>query len=298
MNATPAFAHLDPEVGGLAAQPAAERIGFIRADRWIGFPRAELGVNLLRDLIDHPSCARMPCLLIHGDSGMGKTKIVERFRRDFPDDFDTQAGRAQRPVLIMEMPPGPSEQRFYRQMLAVLNAPQHGYERLDVLEQIALRLLHAINPRMLIIDEVHNLVAGTPREQRRTLNLLKFLANQLRIPLVCLGTDDALRAMQSDPQIASRFEPFHLPRWRADVAFRSLLATLETVLPLRKPSNLEQKSMVECILGHSRGITGNVVRLLTRAAVEAILNGQERIEATALERGLRPPSMERKHSML
>ncbi len=298
MNATPAFAHLDSEVGGLAAQPAAERIRFIRADRWIGFPRAELGVNLLRGLIDHPSCARMPCLLIHGDSGMGKTKIVERFRRDFPDDFDIQAGRAQRPVLIMEMPPGPSEQRFYRQMLAVLNAPQHGYERLDVLEQIALRLLHAINPRMLIIDEVHNLVAGTPREQRRTLNLLKFLANQLRIPLVCLGTDDALRAMQSDPQIASRFEPFHLPRWRADVAFRSLLATLETVLPLRKPSNLEQKSMVECILGHSRGITGNVVRLLTRAAVEAILNGQERIEATALERGLQPPSIERKHSML
>lgn len=293
MSVAPIFAHLDPVAGEVASQPDTERIRFIHAERWIGFPRAELGLNLLRDLIHHPPCARMPCLLIHGDSGMGKTKIVERFRRDFPDDFDSEQGRAHRPVVVMEMPPGPGEQRFYGQLLATLNAPHHGYERLDVLEQIALRLLRAIDPQMLVIDEVHNLLAGTSREQRRTLNLLKFLANQLRIPLVCLGTDDALRAMQSDPQIASRFEPFHLPRWREDEAFRSLLATLEAALPLRKPSNLGQKPVVEWILGHSGGITGNVVRLLTRAAVHAILDGQERMDAAVLERGLRPPPIER-----
>jgi Bacterial TniB protein len=256
VSATPVSAPVESVPADMAAQPDAERIRLIYADRWIGFPRAEWGLNLLRDLIQHPPCARMPCLLIHGDSGMGKTKIVERFRRDFPDEFDNEAGRVQRPVIVMEMPPGPGEQRFYGQLLTVVNAPHHGYERLDVLEQIALRLLRAIQPRMMIIDEVHNLLAGSSREQRRTLNLLKFLANQLRIPLVCLGTDDALRAMQSDPQIASRFEPFHLPRWRADEAFRSLLATLEATLPLRKPSNLEQKSRVECILAHSGGITG------------------------------------------
>lgn len=298
MSTAPVLVHLESLAADMAARPDAERVRFICAERWIGFPRAELGLSLLRDLIRHPPCARMPCLLIHGDSGMGKTKIVERFRRDFPDDFDTEQGRARRPVVVMEMPPGPGEQRFYGQLLATLNAPHHGYERLDVLEQIALRLLRAIDPRMLIIDEVHNLLAGTPREQRRTLNLLKFLANQLRVPLVCPGTDDALRAMQSDPQIASRFEPFHLPRWCADAAFRSLLATLEAALPLRKPSNLGQKSMVEYILTHSGGITGNVVRLLTRAAVYAILDGQERIDTAVLERGLRPPPIERKQPVL
>lgn len=298
MSAAPVFVHLESLAADMVSRPDTERVRFIYAERWIGFPRAELGLSLLRDLIQHPPCARMPCLLIHGDSGMGKTKIVERFRRDFPDDFDTEQGCARRPVVVMEMPPGPGEQRFYGQLLATLNAPHHGYERLDVLEQIALRLLRAINPRMLVIDEVHNLLAGTPREQRRTLNLLKFLANQLRVPLVCLGTDDALRAMQSDPQIASRFEPFHLPRWCADAAFRSLLATLEAALPLRKPSNLGQKPMVECILTHSGGITGNVVRLLTRAAAYAILDGQERIDIAVLERGLRPPPIERKQPVL
>ena len=246
MSVAPIFAHLDPVAGEVASQPDTERIRFIHAERWIGFPRAELGLNLLRDLIHHPPCARMPCLLIHGDSGMGKTKIVERFRRDFPDDFDSEQGRAHRPVVVMEMPPGPGEQRFYGQLLATLNAPHHGYERLDVLEQIALRLLR----------------------------------------------------VSSDPQIASRFEPFHLPRWREDEAFRSLLATLEAALPLRKPSNLGQKPVVEWILGHSGGITGNVVRLLTRAAVHAILDGQERMDAAVLERGSRPLPIEREQPVL
>lgn len=123
----------------VAWQAQAERIRFTRAERWIGFPQAELALDLLHDLITHPRCARLPCLLIHGDSGMGKTPLVERFRRDFPVDFDPEAGREQRPVGVLEMPPGPEEQRFYGQLLATLNAPRLGDERLDSLEQIALR---------------------------------------------------------------------------------------------------------------------------------------------------------------
>jgi hypothetical protein len=56
--------------------------------------------------------------------------------------------------------------------------------------------------------------------------------------------------------------------------------------------------MVEYILTHSGGITGSVVRLLTRAAVYAILDGQERIDTAVLERGLRPPPIERKQPVL
>lgn len=126
---TRALPHLSPAACEVAGQPNPERIRFIRAERWIGFPRAELALNLLHDLISHPPCARMPCLLIHGDSGMGKTKIVERFQRDFPTDFDACAGVERRPVVAMEMPPGPEEQRFYSQLLATLNAPYHGHEQ-------------------------------------------------------------------------------------------------------------------------------------------------------------------------
>jgi hypothetical protein len=41
---------------------------------------------------------------------------------------------------------------------------------------------------MLVIDEIHSILAGTFREQRIVLNAIRFLANDLRIPLVCVGT--------------------------------------------------------------------------------------------------------------
>lgn len=52
----------------------------------------------------------------------------------------------------------------------------------------------------MIIDEVHHLLAGSVREQRQLLNQLKFISNELRMPIVALGTSEALYAMQTDPQ--------------------------------------------------------------------------------------------------
>ncbi|MBE2294548.1 MAG: TniB family NTP-binding protein [Phycisphaerales bacterium] len=285
--------HLSPLANDAVHLTDADRLQFIQADRWIGFTQAERALDLLHDLMHHHPCARMPCLLIYGDSGMGKTKIIERFRRCFLAKFDTETGVEHHPIIVMEMPPGPEERRFYAQLLDTLNAPSYGQERLDVLERTALRLLKIIKPRLLAIDEVHNLLSGTARQQRRSLNLLKFIANSLRIPIVCLGTQDALHTMQSDAQISSRFEPLHLPRWQADASFRQLLATLETILPLRKPSNLVRKAFVKRIHTQTDGITGNVVRLLSRAAIHAILAGEEAINDEMLTAAQYPPQLQR-----
>ena len=47
---------------------------------------------------------------------------------------------------------------------------------------------------MLVIDEIHSILAGTFHEQRIVLNAIRFLANDLRIPLVCVGTHEAKQA--------------------------------------------------------------------------------------------------------
>ena len=77
---------------------------------------------------------------------------------------------------------------------------------------------------MTVVDEVHNLLAGSAHEQRASLNLLKFLSNQLRCAIVVLGSRDALAAIQSDAQIASRFPGFELARWQENEDFRRFLA--------------------------------------------------------------------------
>jgi hypothetical protein len=40
---------------------------------------------------------------------------------------------------------------------------------------------------LLVIDEVHNLLSGSRLQQRRLLNLLRWLGNELQIPLVAVG---------------------------------------------------------------------------------------------------------------
>ena len=69
---------------------------------------------------------------------------------------------------------------------------------------------------MLIIDEIHHILAGNLNRQKGFLNVIKYLGNELEIPVVGVGTRDAYRAIQTDPQLANRFEPAVLPRWELD----------------------------------------------------------------------------------
>lgn len=50
---------------------------------------------------------------------------------------------------------------------------------------------------------MHNLLAGSQREQRRALNVLKTLANVLQAVVVAVGTGDALLAIQTDAQVST-----------------------------------------------------------------------------------------------
>jgi hypothetical protein len=43
--------------------------------------------------------------------------------------------------------------------------------------------------------------------------MLRYLGNELRIPLACLGTREAYLAIRTDDQLENQFEPFLLPIW-------------------------------------------------------------------------------------
>ena len=103
-----------------------------------------------------------------------------------------------------------------------------------MLEERALRLLRRLEPKVIRVDEVHHLLSGSAREQRRSLNLLKFIANELHVCMVAIGTADARIAIQTDLQVASRFEPCHLPRWSSTEESRGFLAGFLKGLPLAR----------------------------------------------------------------
>ena len=69
------LSHLLPAAQGLARLPADERIQRIRADRWIGYPRAVEALNRLETLYAWPNKQRMPNLLLVGPTNNGKSMM-------------------------------------------------------------------------------------------------------------------------------------------------------------------------------------------------------------------------------
>lgn len=137
------------------------------------------------------------------------------------------------------------------------------------LEQVALRLMRAVDVHVFVLDEVHNILAGTFREQRIILNTLRYLSNELKISLVCFGVNEAREAISGDVQLARRFEEFPLARWSAEEAFEQLVLAITRNLPLRQPTVLSARALRK-ILQATDGITAKIFRVLNDMAIEAM----------------------------
>ena len=138
------FKHLLESMQPIAGQNSDARIAHLRLDRWIDYPRAAHVLKILNEMFDTPQRNRMPCLLIHGDSGMGKSMIIEKFKRAHPPIYDHNSGVEHHPLIVMEMPAVPSQRRFYAKLLQVVNAPYTPSARIDALEFTTLKVMQAI----------------------------------------------------------------------------------------------------------------------------------------------------------
>lgn len=274
------LSHLHPAAQQIARLPAGERLRYVRADRWIGYTRAAEALDRLETLFSWPARQRMPNLLVIGPTNNGKSMLIEKFRRAHPSA--SHPDREEIPVLVVQMPSEPSVTRFYTALLAAMGAPLRPRQRVAELEQLALRLLRELGVRMLVIDELHNILAGRGESRREFLNLVRFLGNELRIPLVGAGTREAYLAIRSDDQLENRFAPLTLSRWEADAEACSLLASFAASFPLRRPSRIATPEMATYLLTRSEGTIGELAHLLTDAAVEAIESSEEAITQRVL----------------
>jgi hypothetical protein len=291
------YPHLHASARPLAEENTELRIRRIRTDRWIAYARAEAALSAMEDLLSFPKRLRMPNLVLVGPTNNGKTMIIDTFRRDHPpiEARATRGGVANVPVLKVQMPSAPDERRFFGTIVEALGMPDRPNDRIAAKQEIAVRLMRATKVRLLLIDEVHNVLSGSRNQQRRFLNLLRWLGNELQIPLVAVGTAEGLRAIQSDEQLANRFEPFALPPWRDGEEYRRLLSTLEAILPLRRPSRLAEPAMAGKILSAAEGILGEIVAVVARAAVQAVTTGAEVVSAEMIDgTGFIPPSKRRR----
>jgi len=290
------FSHLRPEVRELARLPATERLARMPANRWIGYGRASQAVALLEHLFaSEPGRVRPRNLLVVGPTNNGKTAIADHFLRTHPRRPAEDGEHEVVPVLLVQMPPSPTVGQLYAAVLAGLGMPGRVGSHWPDREAMALRLLQQVGCRMLLLDELHNLLAASGARQRELLNMLRYIGNELRIPIACFGTREAYLAIRSDDQLENRFEPFLLPAWEDGPEFGRLLVSFEAVLPLCEPSGLGAPTMRAHVLRRSEGTIGEVAALLAAAMEAALRAGEERISPAALDKATyQPPTVRRR----
>ena len=277
------YDYLNSHAHSIIDLSAEERIIRIRSERWIGYALALEALTKLDFLFNHPKKIRMPNILIIGPTNNGKSMIVERFKRMHPPQNEINGEAIGIPLLTMQMPSDPTIARFYALLLHAMQAPFSRKAKVSDLETVALDLMRKCNVRMLIIDEIHNMLAGRQNVQREFLNLIRFLGNELRIPIIGIGIREAWHAICTDPQLENRFSPIILPLWQDDIEFGKLLASFISSFPLRKQSYILDKDTRNYILRRSEGTIGEISSLLTKAAIIAIQTGKECIDFSILE---------------
>lgn len=279
-----------------------ERIFNLYKNIWIGYPGAVAIRDRMEGLLKLPTTHRMPNLALIGESNSGKSMLLNNFFKRHSPDLDPNAEKTILPVLIVQMPAEPNESRLYGAILHQLFAdPTNRELPASMINRIKV-LFRSLEIKMLILDEFNNALAGSYIKQRRFLNGIRYLSNELMIPIVVAGTVEAQRALSSDPQLANRFEPVYLHRWKLDENLIRLLMTFEPTLGLKQKSNLYEPTNAENILIAGEGLIGDMLMMLRRLAEKAIKDGTERIEPKWLTKaflddfGWVIPSMRMKHA--
>lgn len=277
------YSHIHPEFRQVMELTDKERLSFMDQPRWVGYPAAANILETLQGLLNKPARPRMPSMLIVGDSNNGKTTIVRRFRDQCGVAYANDASEPVHPVIVAEAPPSADEKGLYISILERFIAPYRASDPATKLRYQVIHMLRYCHVRMLIIDEFHSLLTGTPVKQREVMNTIKLLCNELAIPIVGVGTREAVRVLHTDPQHASRFDVLTLPLWELNQNFQRFLAGFEKILPLKKPSKLHQPDLAGSLHAISEGNIGNLHRLLIQCAVQAIEKGTEQIDKAIIE---------------
>lgn len=281
-----ANSHLTAEAIAALDLPLAVRAARMLTDRFVTHERLQHIFDIVDYMVSRPAKVRADGLIISANPGCGKTMLCEAILRRYPPELATATTPACRPVIVISMSEAREAKQLYIELLKALGCPHPYRYTADRRRDLVLELAKAASLRLLVIDEIQDVLIGTLRQQQLALEAIKALMNRLRVAVIALGTQDAVHAMSANVHLRARFADETLPLWKADVYLAHFLEAYEATLPLRERSRLSSLDTMRQLVKLSDGVLATMVERLGRAAALAIEHGEERITRAWIERAL------------
>lgn len=236
-------------------------------------------------------------MFVTGFSGNGKSLMVERATTFcFPQviEHDIEGFQdAQVVFLKVDMPHNGSRSGLITAILEDLDrvmarskfGPTNHSEALSgtskriTIERMTQKLIAALNHHhvgVLIIDEFQNLEVTSARYRAETINLFDQLSNQLKIPIVKIGTPDTIKLFGNKTYNRRRLgkllelQPLSGKAW--DRAMEQLLR----FQPVPKPIEREE-SIEKLLLDFTAGVPAYLFRLWQECLLEVLLTNKKSI---------------------
>lgn len=226
-------------------------------------------------------------LVIFGDSGAGKTRLLEVFASLYPRE--ELEDRTLMPVLFAKMPSNPTPRRIVVALLKALGSIFAAKGKEDEPMVQLKTLCKECGVRIILIDEASHLVdRGREKTHYRFGDALKEVVDELGIPTVLTGVPRLERLFAVNEQLRGRFSRrrtirrFSIVQKDAVAEFRSVVHSLSQKLEGIDSIELTSSEFLPRIHAATHGLLRPLIELLKEAVDLACMKAKPAITADVL----------------
>ena len=229
------------------------------------------------------------CMLVTGDTGSGKTSLIEYYQKEKPNLEDTYASKI--PILSTSLPESSTPITAAQQLLYDLGDPF--YSKSDNIIELTAKLVTLIKNcqvEMIIIDEFQHMIDfKTKQVLCRVADWLKLLIVRTKVPFILFGLPYSELILQSNKQLAGRFllkkslDPFRIKSQDKREAFLSFLNAVDRGLPFENISNLTDLKIAKALYVESKGNLRNLMVLINYSVKRALKKGESSLSIDSLK---------------
>jgi hypothetical protein len=226
-------------------------------------------------------------LILSGPAGTGKTTAITQLGKTHETiDRVRHPGLDDRiPVVYVTVPPAATPRMLAVEFARFLGLPITTRANItDVIEAVC-GVMNDTRTSAVCVDEIHNLSLAT-RTGAEVSDTLKYFSERIPATFIYAGINverEGLFNGTRGQQIAGRFSLITTTAFPYHDEWKGLIATLEDSLRLRKHRPGALTKLDRYLHQRTGGMIGSLSHLIRGAAIEAILNGTEKITKCLLD---------------
>jgi hypothetical protein len=226
-------------------------------------------------------------LIVSGPARTGKTTAITQLGKTIEVIHRRRHPRSPGdiPVIYLTVPPAATPRMIAMEFARFFGLPVSRRSNITEILEAACGVCLDTRVTLVAVDELHNLNTTT-RAGAEASDTLKYLSERVPATFIYAGINLQRTGLLSGvrgEQIAGRFGMIRTGSFQPDQQWASLIGALESSLRLHHHRAGTLTSLDSYLHRRTKGMIGSLLWLIRTAAINAILDGTEKITKTGLD---------------